>query len=72
MAFALNSMHVKSIVKRVSPRINILKAIAGTNWGQQNETIFIAYMCPLSDPYSCMIPKRISILLGGICWFGPL
>ena len=36
--------HVKSIVTRVSPRINILKAFAGTNWGQQKKTVLITYM----------------------------
>jgi len=32
--------HVKYTVTRASPRINILMAAAGTNWGQQKETIF--------------------------------
>ena len=33
--------HVKSLVTRVLPRINILQALIGTNWGQQKETILI-------------------------------
>ena len=36
--------HVKFIVFWALPCINILKALAGTNWGQQKETILIAYM----------------------------
>jgi len=35
--------HVKSLVTRALPRINILKALTGTNWGQQKETILITY-----------------------------
>ena len=40
--FKLNA-HIKSIVTRASPRINILKALTGTNWGQQEEIILITY-----------------------------
>ena len=36
--------HVKSLVTRALPVINILKASTGTNWGQQKETILITYM----------------------------
>ena len=36
--------HVKSIVTRALPRIIMLKALDGTNWGQQKETITITYM----------------------------
>ena len=36
-------MHVKSLVTRALPHINILKALTGTNWGQQKETILITY-----------------------------
>ena len=35
--------HVKSLVTRALPRINILRALTGTNWGQQKETIIITY-----------------------------
>ena len=28
------NVHVKSLVTRALPRIKILKALAGTNWGQ--------------------------------------
>ena len=36
--------HVKSTVIQASPRINILKALAGTDWSQQKETILIIFM----------------------------
>ena len=36
--------HVKPTVTRASPRIEMLKALAGTKWGKQNETKFITYM----------------------------
>ena len=36
-------VHVKSLVTRALPRINILKSLTGTNWGQQKETILITY-----------------------------
>ena len=37
------SYHVSQIQSRVSSRINILKALAGTNWGQQKETLIVTY-----------------------------
>ena len=33
--------HINTIITRASSRINILKALAGINWGQQKETIHI-------------------------------
>ena len=35
--------HITSLVARASPRLNILKALAGTTWGQQKETIIITF-----------------------------
>ena len=37
------SPHIASIVSRATPRLNILKALAGSNWGQHMETIVITY-----------------------------
>ena len=37
------SPHIASIVSRASPRLNILKALAGTTWGQQKETLITTY-----------------------------
>ena len=34
----------KSLVTRALPRIYILKALTGTKWGQQKETILITYI----------------------------
>ena len=33
--------HVEETVKKAKPRLNILKLLTGTNWGQQKETILI-------------------------------
>ena len=35
--------HITSLVTRASPRLNILKALAGTTWGQQKETIIVTF-----------------------------
>ena len=48
--FKLNA-HVND---RALPRINILKALADTNLGQQKETILITYNFPLSGLFSSM------------------
>ena len=37
------SPHVKTIVRRTAPRINILKALAGSNWGQDRDTLLLTY-----------------------------
>ena len=39
--FSFNNHCVQ--VRRVSKRNNVLKALAGTNWGQQNETLLMTY-----------------------------
>ena len=35
--------HCENVAKRVSKRNNILKALAGTSWGQQKETLLMTY-----------------------------
>ena len=35
--------HSSHVAERVSSRNNILKALAGTSWGQQKETLLITY-----------------------------
>ena len=40
--FSFNNHYVQ-VANRVSKRNNILKALAGTNWGEQKETIMMAY-----------------------------
>ena len=32
-----------NVANRVSKRNNVLKALAGTNWGQQKETLLLTY-----------------------------
>ena len=38
--FSFNN-HCVQVTNRVSKRNNVLKALAGTNWGQQKETLLI-------------------------------
>ena len=35
--------HIESIVNRAKPRLNILKLLTGTDWGQQKETIMATF-----------------------------
>ena len=54
--------HITSLIKRATPRLNIIRALAGTNWGQQKETLLITfksliqslftYACPIWFPNS--------------------
>ena len=40
--FSFNT-HCVQVANRVSKRNNVLKALAGTNWGQQKETLLLTY-----------------------------
>ena len=40
--FSFNN-HCVQVANRVSKRYNVLKALAGTNWGQQKETLLMTY-----------------------------
>ena len=40
--FSFNK-HCVQVANRVSKRNNVLKALAGTNWGQQKETLLLTY-----------------------------
>ena len=57
--------HVKSLVTRALPRINILKALIGINWGQQEEDILINYksliMYPFHAYWSQLVPQHLTI-----------
>ena len=44
--------HSQYVSERVSGRKNILKALAGTSWGQQNETLLMTYSRQSEDPSS--------------------
>jgi hypothetical protein len=39
------SYHVREIAIRLAHRLQILKALAGTSWGQQKETLLITFKC---------------------------
>ena len=41
--FFLFNKHCVQVANRVSKRNNVLKALAGTNWGQQKETLLMTY-----------------------------
>ena len=41
--FFLFNAHCVQVANRVSKRNNVLKALAGTNWGQQKETLLLTY-----------------------------
>ena len=61
--------HVKSLVTRALPRINILKALIGTNWGQQKEIILITYKSLIGDKYfsPSLIQKLQTIQNSALC-----
>ena len=40
--FSFNA-HCVQVANRVSKRNNVLKSLAGTNWGQQKETLLLTY-----------------------------
>ena len=48
---------IASIVSRATPRLNILKALAGSTWGQQKETIVLTYNSLIRSlfTYACPI-----------------
>ena len=35
--------HIRSVADRASARLNVLRALAGTSWGQSKETILLTY-----------------------------
>jgi hypothetical protein len=39
------SYHIREIAVRLANRLQILKALAGTSWGQQKETLLITFKC---------------------------
>ena len=43
VTFFLFNTHCVQVANRVSKRNNVLKALAGTNWGQQKETLLLTY-----------------------------
>ena len=49
--------HIDSIVERSASRLNILKALAGTSWGHQKETLRVTYNAMIKPifTYACPI-----------------
>ena len=57
--------HFKSLVTRALLRINILKTLTGTNWGQQKETILnhikVSYPVHFHVCSSHLVPQHLTI-----------
>ena len=50
------SPHIHSIVSRASSRLNILRALAGTFWGQQKETLLITFKSLIRSLFTYATP----------------
>ena len=50
------SHHVTQIHERASSRIRILKVLAGTNWGQQKETLLVTYRALIRSLFTYAAP----------------
>ena len=48
--------HGVQVANRVSKRNNVLKALAGTNWGQQRETLLLTYKALGRSSATCAAP----------------
>ena len=48
--------HVEAIVERAKNRLSILKALTGTSWGQQKETIVATYKALIDSVFSYAAP----------------
>ena len=48
--------HVEAISKRAKPRLNILKLLTGTNWGQQKETILVTFKSLIGSLFTYAAP----------------
>ena len=47
---------IDDLVRRAAPRLNVLKALTGTRWGQQKETIVITYKSLISSLFTYCAP----------------
>ena len=61
------SHHIKSTVNRAKKKLNILKALAGSGWGQDKETLLITYksICRTTLEYATPI---WSPTISDSCW----
>ena len=48
--------HVEDLVKRAKKRLSLLKALTGTTWGQQKETIIATYKALIDSLFSYAAP----------------
>ena len=48
--------HMDNIVKKTKPRVNILRLLCGTSWGQQNETILGTFKSLLGSLFTYAAP----------------
>ena len=48
--------HIQSIISRATLRLNILKALSGTTWGQQKETLIISYKSIIRSLFTYCAP----------------
>ncbi|KAF2344063.1 Reverse transcriptase domain [Trinorchestia longiramus] len=50
------TLHINTICERARYRLNILKALAGSSWGQQKETITLTYKALINLKVTCAAP----------------
>ena len=50
------SPHISSIINRTSPRLNILRALAGTTWGASKETILLTFKSLIQSLFTYASP----------------
>ena len=50
------SPQISSIIKRTSPRLNILRALAGTTWGASKETILLTFKSLIQSLFTYASP----------------
>ena len=50
------SRHIASLISRATPRLNILRALAGTSWGQSKETLIITYKSLIHSLFTYAAP----------------
>ena len=64
--------HIDSIITWASSRTNILKVLAGTNWGPQKHSILITYKFLIGSLFIYVAPIRFTtyfILLGFLLFY---
>ena len=51
------STHIKNAVSKAKTRVNVLKALAGSSWGQDKETLLLTYksICRSTLEYACPV-----------------